>query len=333
MIERPNPENYEVLVATGKIFGLSRKLVVTGAYVPPGYSVARGRGAIDYIKEYILEVKRKYRDPYLVIVGDFNQWKAEDATVDYLDIREADVGITRGGSCIDRIFTNLDSVVKATTLEPLETDQDDRNEVRKSDLRIAFVETSLPRMRPYVWMKYSYRYYNKDSEQEYGQWLAKQDWAAVLNAVGSNNKTKAYQDMVVGALEAFFPLITTRRKSSELPWINQRIRKRIRQRKDVYKKEGRSARWKRLKKITDEMLAARKKCYVEVQKNNLTGEDTQRNFFKNVKTYKSAARPAQFDVRSLVEGKSDMEVADDLAVFFNKISDEFTGLQLSLIHI
>lgn len=92
VIERPNPENYEVLVATGKIFGLSRKLVVTGAYVPPGYSVARGRGAIDYIKEYILEVKRKYRDPYLVIVGDFNQWKAEDATVDYLDIREADEG-------------------------------------------------------------------------------------------------------------------------------------------------------------------------------------------------------------------------------------------------
>ena len=89
--------------------------------------------------------------------------------------------------------------------------------------------------------------------------------------------------MVVGALEAFFPLITTRRKSSELPWINQRIRKRIRQRKDVYKKEGRSARWKRLKKITDEMLAARKKRYVEVQKNNLTGEDAQRNFFKNVK--------------------------------------------------
>lgn len=176
-------------------------------------------------------------------------------------------------------------------------------------------------------MKYSHRYYNKESEEAYGRWLAAQDWAPVLNAVGSNQKTKIYQEMVVGALEELFPLITTRRKSSELPWINQQIRNRIRQRKDDYKKEGRSEHWKRLKKIMEDMLAMRKERYVAVQKDNLIGDDTQRNFFKNVKTYQSAARPVQFDIRTLSADKTDAEIADDLAVFFNKISDEFDGLE------
>ena len=76
----------------------------------------------------------------------------------------------------------------------------------------------------------------------------------VVVAEGSNNKANLYQEQVTGAMEWLFPLITVRRKSSDCPWVNNRIRKLIRRRKGVYRREGRSGKWRRLKRITDELI-------------------------------------------------------------------------------
>ena len=64
-----NPDNYEVLVATGTMPGFSRKVLVVAAYLPPGYDVARGRGAVQYIEDVFRELKRRFRDPFVVLGG------------------------------------------------------------------------------------------------------------------------------------------------------------------------------------------------------------------------------------------------------------------------
>ena len=73
-LEFHNPEDYEVLSAIGTMHGQTRKLVVVAAYIPPNYNLARGQGCPAYIADLVLELKRRYRDPYLLITGDFNQW-------------------------------------------------------------------------------------------------------------------------------------------------------------------------------------------------------------------------------------------------------------------
>ena len=72
-IELENPANFEVIAAVGTLPGYLRKLLVIARYFPPGYTVPRGSAALAYIKDVILELKRKYRDPFLVVGGDFNQ--------------------------------------------------------------------------------------------------------------------------------------------------------------------------------------------------------------------------------------------------------------------
>ena len=42
--------------------------------------------------------------------------------------------------------------------------------------------------------------------------------------------------------------------------------------------------------------------------------------------YKSAERPKPYDVRLLFPGKSDLEVANELAGYFNEVSREFEPL-------
>ena len=105
-VEIPNPEKFEVLVTVASLEGHSRRLVTIAAYIPPGYRVARGRECMKYVAGAVMEVKRRYREPTILIAGDFNQWDVSEYLEDFVDVAEAEVGNTRADASIDRVFTN-----------------------------------------------------------------------------------------------------------------------------------------------------------------------------------------------------------------------------------
>ena len=251
-LDLPNPEKYEVLVTLATLPGYSRKLVTIACYLPPNYPVARGRGALSHVEDVVQEVKRQYKDPFILVAGDYNQWDIASALQDFPDLREADVGPTRKDRCLDRIFTNFGRAISTSgTVPPLEVEAGAQGTM--SDHRVAYVTAQLPKLRQFEWLTYQYRFYNEGSVKNFGDWLTGYDWASLVQAEGSNKKAQMYQDAVTGAMEDFFPLITVRRKSSDCPWINNRVRKLIRRRRGIYRREGRSEKWRRLKKVTDEL--------------------------------------------------------------------------------
>lgn len=71
-IEILNPDDYEILVTLATIPVYVRKIITVTCYIPPNYSTARGQGCLNYIEDVILDMKRKYRDPFIMIGGDFN---------------------------------------------------------------------------------------------------------------------------------------------------------------------------------------------------------------------------------------------------------------------
>ena len=147
-----NPNNFEVLPVIGSLRGSSRKIVVIAAYLPPNYSVPRAASCIEYIEGVLIEVRRQYRDPYIVLGGDFNQWSIQDATAEFVDMREIHVGPTRGDRAIDRLFCNMSrSVTASGTVPPLETEHS------KSDHLITYMTTSIARQETYEWLTYTYR--------------------------------------------------------------------------------------------------------------------------------------------------------------------------------
>ena len=64
-----------------------------------------------------------------------------------------------------------------------------------------------------------------------------------------------------GLIEKNFPEKTTKYKSSDDPWITIGIRKKIKLRKRLFKEEGRSENWKRVKRITDLKIAEKRQEY------------------------------------------------------------------------
>lgn len=129
-----NPENFEV----GWLQGHSRKLVVVGTYMPPNNKKERVDTCMEYKTNLMIEYKRNYRVPYIILEGDFNQWRVEQAMADFLEIREMLIGATtRCSRTIDHILMNNHRIIKESgTLNPLKTDAEDQQEVRTSDYRI-----------------------------------------------------------------------------------------------------------------------------------------------------------------------------------------------------
>lgn len=114
-----NPEKFEILPAVATITGMARKLVVVAAYIPPNYPAAWGAACLDFLDLLVLDIKRKYRNPLVVIAGDFNQWPVQEAVQEYPDLSEIHVGPTRGDRAIDRLFTNMSrNVVTSGSVPP-----------------------------------------------------------------------------------------------------------------------------------------------------------------------------------------------------------------------
>lgn len=195
----PNPDCFEVLVAAGSMQGHARKMLVVACYMPPNYTTDRANNCLDYLYEIIIELRRRYKNPHIILSGDFNQWNAAKAVEEFRDMREISGGNTRGTRLIDRTFTNVEDVYEANTLAPLQTDGED-GRIRESDHRITYMSARIKRKDKYKWLSYSYRYNSKEVAAEFGQWLEQQDWSEVFNAAGSESKTQAYQDMISTAL-------------------------------------------------------------------------------------------------------------------------------------
>ena len=82
-----------------------------------------------------------------------------------------------------------------------------------------------------------------------------------------------------------------------------------------------------MRSLLEALVERRRKKYCGSQKDALLASDGDRNFFKNVKHYRSCERQKPFDVRTLFPGLTEQETAEELAKHFNAISGEFEALE------
>ena len=70
----------------------------------------------------------------------------------------------------------------------------------------------------------------------------------------------------------------------------------------------------------------RREKYLESHKLLLTSPDSASRFFRNVKDYNSAEKPEIWDIKSVRPELNDEELARELSLYFNAISNEFSPL-------
>lgn len=94
----------------------------------------------------------------------------------------------------------------------------------------------------------------------------------------------------------------------------------------IYKDEGKSPRWVKVNENLQKFLSLRQETFLEKQRDKFFQADAAKHFHKNVKNFKSADKPKQFNVADLLPDKTEKETAEAAAEFFYKISREFEPL-------
>ena len=232
-IDLPGNE-YEIVFSIGSMPRFNRKLIAVCVYMPPSMSVSVASACLSYLVDSILELKQRYKDPFIVISGDFNSHDICGALSDYPDLFLLKTGPTWKDKTLDLIFTNFPrQITESGTLDPLESDSGS-----PSDHNVVYCTAHLKRYEAFEWLKYTYMGQTEEGSLLFKEMMIEQQWDEVYFAGSSSDKASAYQDIIDATMATCFPLVTVKRKSSEDPWITEKIRKKIRKRKAIFKTEG-----------------------------------------------------------------------------------------------
>ena len=283
---------------------------------------------IEYVSDLVCEAKRTFEDCAVVVAGDFNQWPIGEIVEDHPDLSKVEHGPTRNGRNIDQTLANFGAaMVDFHTVPPLETEDGST-----SDHKMAYFKAVFPQAPPET-VTCTYRPYTTQGEASFINAMAAQSWETVFSADSADKKASAFQEIIDRNIDAFFPLKTTTQNTSDPPWVNNLIRRLSVKLRKIYDPEGRSTRWKMLKKKVAELYRTRAQQYVQRQKDILTGPEASKFFYKHVKAYRSREKPPDFNVCNLFPEKSKKEVAESLVDHFNAISKEFSGIPEGKMHV
>ena len=226
------------------------------AYLPPKLTLERARECLDYIVDLISEAKRSFKICSILVSGDFNHWPVEEILLDHPEMKEIDHGPSRGSRKIDRAFCSFyGAVEESTTLEPLD---DERGS--ESDHRVVFLSANFRTERQKT-VTYSYRHYTPAGARQFQAWIATAQWGSVYTTSTTSRKAAAFQSILDEGMDRFFPVKTNTKRESDPPWINQKIRDLVMRRRKVYDREGRSGRWRKMKKKTAKLVRQRARAY------------------------------------------------------------------------
>ena len=324
--------------AVGKIHNNTRPLYIIGAYLSTRLKAREYHSLLETISLAILKIKSESTNPYVILAGDFNKKDVDEALGDYPDMEVVNTTATRRGAVLDLCATNFaDEMESYSNLPPLESEDG-----TQSDHNFLAFKFRLSHVHDFRWVKIKSRKITEQAVKDFGDELSALNWADVLpETFDIHGTTAAFHETLVELTSIYFPTCTLKFRSTDNPWIDEATRKAIGRRVDFFEKEGRSVNWKEMKKITNNMIKRRKKKYYDAEVQKLRQEGSYRIPYKVLKNISDTERAKTWSVEDLSNGRTEEKLAEDLAVYFSKISQEFSPLQgeppttydLSLIHI
>ena len=305
----------------GQVRRIKRKVVVITLYIPPKTDAPTMTQLNDFLSD-ILETAMR-GSPIVFITGDLNKKKIDRALEAFPDVVLLPTQATRGNSTLDVCYTNSTNVVSSTRiLPPLESNDG----ATASDHSIISVRASVPAFHEFQKREVRFRPYTKKGEEKFGNLLIQTDWQFLES--GDDDPANLLSQRLDEYTNICFPEKRRVFKSTELPWITKELQLMSRRKKREYARRRRSRRWEKLdQEFQNKLMDARENFFEKVKDRVKTSNNT-REYFKTVKMMSDrTGAKEEWTIRDLYNTETDQEVAEDVAEFFNKISQEYTPLQ------
>ena len=247
----------EIKIKQGKVGKIQRQVAIFCLYLEPRMKVDDLAQLSDLIAGKILKLKSK-GDPLIFVGGDMNRRSLDSALDDYADIVQINHTPTRGAACLDVLYAN-DSNLSPTNWPPLETSKG----IRSDHLCIVF-SGKVQKSRTHVWLKRTMQKHTDEAMREFGSRLRRADWNAILpEHLEPDDLVQRLQDWAATNKNELFPLRTICYRTDEPPWMTEGIRRVSKQKKRVYKREGKSRHWWQLEARMQNLLADGRSSFVD----------------------------------------------------------------------
>ena len=333
-----NGGHSEFVFTLGQSRLTKRKIAVGAVYLPPSIKSRDLKLALEGLIDAIDRIKTKHSDAVFFIGGDFNGKDLEPLLTAFPELKPVGAGATRRGAALDEVYTNMDQcIVDKAILPPLT-----KIDGTRSDHAIVAASCKLPRANKPVKSTFKFRPITTDGVEQFGRLLAAQDWEKIKGTNASDSASRL-EVTLRGMVETCFPEKTRSIKSTDAPWYNEEIRRAVARKMRLYKQEGKSERYIQARKYCEKLVKQAKKKFLGciIDKVKLAGNTKQ--YYSAIKLLKTKEAPVVWDIHDMFPSMSDFDICETVAIFFNKISQEYEPLpnpkileerlDLSLIHI
>ena len=166
----------------------------------------------------------------------------------------------------------------------------------------------------FVWEIRYTRKRSRRADEGFCRELGATDWSRVELAVGVDAKTAELEKVIGNLMEKHYPLIHSRRRSNEPPWITHRIRGLYRKKCRIYKKAGRTDDlWKTDERMQKEIVDSRQEFVDKILQDCNRG----RSFYSATKALsKPGTSQRQWSVKDIFSGESPSRICDKVLDYF-----------------
>ena len=120
-------------------------------------------------------------------------------------------------------------------------------------------------------------------------------------------------------------------RSTDKPWITDNIKRKIRRRKRIYKKNDKTEKWHEVRRDIQAEIKEKRLAYYRNESEKIKSMKGSYIPFKVLHHITDPEKPKNWSIKSLNPNMSDKELAEDVASYFIKITDEFEPLDLTMI--
>ena len=192
-----------------------------------------------------------------------------------------------------------------------------------ADHETLVVEVKIRTRHQFKIEKYRYRGINDENVAEFVSGLGGVDWERAIRGDSIQEVVSGFDRILMEVLDRTVPKVEKTRKTTDDPWIHDGIRRAIKRRKAVFRLQKRSALWKSMKKHTDGMIAEAKKRYYLREAEKAKSIGSGKIAYQAINNLRTSERPRQWTMDDLANGRTDEQLLEDRADYYEQITEGF----------
>ena len=114
-------------------------------------------------------------------------------------------------------------------------------------------------------------------------------------------KVEIFHSIMGEGMDRFFELVTKTKKSSEPSWMSSYIRNLIKKRRKIFRRQGRTEKWKQLKRKTESLIKERRDCFNAHTREKFLASKSSKDFHRGIKAFLSTEQGVPWDPRDMFE--------------------------------